>query len=38
MDLLVRTPEQVQERLRMEDLFMREIVERGEVMDEAGHG
>lgn len=38
MDLLVRTPEQVRERLRMEDPFMREIVERGEVMYEANHG
>jgi predicted nucleotidyltransferase len=38
MDLLVRTSEQVQERLRMEDPFMREIVERGEVMYEADHG
>lgn len=38
LDLLVRTPEQVQERLRMEDPFMREIVERGEVLYEADHG
>src|SRR5205085_343309 len=38
MDLLVRTPEQIQERLRIEDPFMREIVERGEVMYEADHG
>ena len=35
MDLLVRTPAQIQERLRIEDPFMREIVERGEVMYEA---
>jgi hypothetical protein len=38
MDLLVRTPEPVQERLQIEDPFMREILERGEVMYEADHG
>ena len=38
VDLLVRTPAQVDERLRIEDQFMREIVERGEVMYEANHG
>ncbi|HEX8999526.1 MAG TPA: nucleotidyltransferase domain-containing protein [Blastocatellia bacterium] len=38
MDLLVRTPEQVRERLRIEDPFMREIVERGKVLYEANHG
>lgn len=38
MDLLVRTSAQVQERLRIEDPFMREIVERGKVLYEADHG
>jgi len=38
MDLLVRTPAQVQERLRIEDPFMREIVQRGKVLYEADHG
>ena len=38
MDLLVRTPAQFQERLRIEDPFMREIVQRGKVMYETGHG
>lgn len=38
LDLLVRTPEQIQERLRIEDPFMREIVEHGKVMYEAHHG
>jgi uncharacterized protein len=38
LDLLVRTPEQVQERLRIEDPFMREIVQRGKVLYEANHG
>ena len=37
IDLLVRTPEQVQERLALGDRFMREIVERGKVMYEAHH-
>lgn len=35
IDLLVRTPEQIQERLALGDQFMREIVERGKVMYEA---
>lgn len=37
MDLLVRTAEQVRERLRIEDPFIREIVEHGKVMYEANH-
>jgi len=37
MDLLVRTPEQLQYRLEIGDSFMREIVERGKVMYEADH-
>ena len=37
MDLLVRTPEQLQYRLDIGDRFMREIVERGKVMYEAAH-
>ena len=35
IDLLVRTPEQVQQRLEMGDSFMRDIIERGKVMYEA---
>ena len=35
LDLLVRTPEQVQERIEMEDFFMREIFEHGKVLYEA---
>ncbi len=35
IDLLVRTPEQVRERVEMEDFFMREIVEQGKVLYEA---
>ncbi|MGH9837929.1 MAG: nucleotidyltransferase domain-containing protein [Blastocatellia bacterium] len=38
MDMLVRTPEQIAGRLKIEDTFMREIVERGKVMYEAKHG
>ena len=37
MDLLVRTAEQVRERVQMGDSFMREIIERGKVMYEADH-
>ncbi len=35
VDLLVRTPEQMEERLRMGDCFIREIVSRGKVLYEA---
>ena len=37
IDLLVRTPEQIQQRLEMGDRFMRDIIERGKVMYEAHH-
>jgi len=37
IDLIVRTPEQLNERLAMDDFFMREIVERGKVMYEASY-
>jgi predicted nucleotidyltransferase len=37
LDLLVRTPRQVEQRLAMGDFFMREIIERGKVMYEAPH-
>ncbi len=37
VDLIVRTPEQVQQRLAMHDGFMREIIERGKVAYEAEH-
>ena len=35
LDLMVRTPEQLQERLAMHDMLMTEIVERGTVLYEA---
>ncbi len=35
VDLLVRTPEKVQQRLKMGDDFMREILETGKVLYEA---
>ena len=37
IDLLVKTPEQVKQRLELGDSFMREIVERGKVLYEAAH-
>jgi uncharacterized protein len=37
IDLIVRTREQLSQRLSMDDSFMREIVERGKVMYEAPH-
>ena len=37
MDLLVRTPEKVRERLDMGDLFMRRILEKGRLLYEAHH-
>ena len=35
MDLLVRTPEKVRQRIDMDDGFMREILEEGKVLYEA---
>lgn len=37
LDLLVRTPQQVQERIQMGDSFMREILEHGQILYEADH-
>ncbi len=37
IDLLVRSPEEVSERIEIGDSFMREIVERGKVIYEATH-
>ena len=37
LDLIVRTPEQVAERLAQNDWFMREIVERGRTLYEVDH-
>jgi len=37
IDLIVRTPAQVRERLAMQDAFMRQILERGRVAYEANH-
>ena len=37
IDLLVRTPEQIQQRLEMGDSFIRDIIEQGKVMYEAHH-
>ena len=37
IDLLVRTPAQIQQRLKMGDSFMRDLIEHGQVMYEAHH-
>lgn len=37
VDLLVRTPERVQERIELGDSFMKEIIENGKVLYEADH-
>ena len=37
LDLLVRTPEQLQHRMDIGDRFIREVLERGKVMYEAAH-
>src|SRR5205809_3089111 len=37
LDLLVRTPEQLAERLEHDDWFMREIIERGRTLYEANN-
>ena len=37
VDLLVRTPEQVQERLEKGDFFMQEILKKGVVLHEASN-
>jgi predicted nucleotidyltransferase len=37
VDLLVRSPSEVGERLAMEDYFMREIIDHGRVLYEADH-
>ena len=37
MDLLVRTADQVKERVQIGDAFMREIVERGKILYEGDH-
>lgn len=39
VDLLVRTPEHIRQRLEMNDPFIRQIIEKGEVLyDAAGAG
>ena len=37
IDLLTRTPQQLQQRLAMGDRFMQEIIERGQILSEANH-
>lgn len=37
LDLVVRTPEKVRERLEMGDDFMKELLEKGKILYEADH-
>ena len=37
MDLIVRSAEQVEERIGMNDFFIREVMEKGRVLYEADH-
>jgi predicted nucleotidyltransferase len=37
IDLLVRTPEHLQQRLAWNDFFLQEVVEKGQVLYEAPH-
>jgi predicted nucleotidyltransferase len=37
MDLIVRTPENIHERIRMNDFFIQEIMEKGKILYEANH-
>jgi len=37
LDLIVRTPRELRRRLAMGDFFLREIVDRGEVLYEGAH-
>lgn len=37
IDLLVRTPEQIQTRIKLGDFFIREITQKGKVLYEAAH-
>jgi predicted nucleotidyltransferase len=37
LDLLVRTPAQVKERLSLGDFYIKEIIERGKVLYESGN-
>jgi predicted nucleotidyltransferase len=36
MDVIVRTPAQVRKRLRLNDFFFREVMEKGEILYEKG--
>lgn len=37
VDLLVRSMEQISERIRLNDFFLREIMEKGKILYEAAH-
>lgn len=38
VDLLARTPQELQERLELGDFFLREVIEKGKVLYDAAHG
>jgi uncharacterized protein len=38
VDVIVRTPERIQERLSINDFFMREIIDLGQVLYAVGNG
>ncbi len=37
LDLIVRTPEQIQQRLGMGDFFIQDIIQKGHILYEANH-
>ena len=37
VDLVVRTPQEMRQRLQWNDFFLKEVVERGEVLYESAH-
>lgn len=37
LDVLVKTPQQIEERIQMEDCFVRDIVENGKVLYDKGN-
>ena len=37
VDLLIRTPEQIRQRLAWNDFFLREVIEKGKILYEAAH-
>jgi uncharacterized protein len=38
LDLIVRTPRELKQRLALGDFFLREVIQRGQVLYESAHG